>query len=78
LTEPMRVPKGTSVEFIGSYDNSTKNKSNPDPKQTVTWGEKTTDEMMQGRIFYESADENLNVMVKKGRAVPNESASKNQ
>jgi hypothetical protein len=78
LTEPMRVPKGTSVEFIGTYDNSAKNKYNPDPKQTVTWGEKTTDEMMQGRIFYESVDENLNVTVKKGRTVPNESASKNQ
>jgi len=35
----------------------------------VKWGEKTTDEMMQGRMFYEVADENLNVQVKKGRAV---------
>ncbi len=78
LTEPMRVAKGTSVEFIGTYDNSTKNKFNPDPTQTVTWGEKTTDEMMQGRIFYESVDENLNVLVKKGHTVPNQSASKNQ
>jgi hypothetical protein len=25
--------------------------------------------MMQGRMFYEVADENLNVQVKKGRAV---------
>lgn len=69
LTEPMKVPKGTSVEFIGAYDNSAKNKFNPDPTQTVRWGEKTTDEMMQGRIFYESVDENLNILVKKGRAV---------
>jgi hypothetical protein len=35
----------------------------------VKWGEKTTDEMMQGRMFYEVADENLNVQVKKGRAI---------
>lgn len=70
LTEPMRVPKGTKVDFIGTYDNSARNKFNPDPTQTVRWGEKTTDEMMQGRIFYESVDENLNLKVKKGKAVP--------
>jgi hypothetical protein len=76
LTEPMRVPKGTSVEFIGTYDNSTKNKYNPDPTKEVHWGEKTTDEMMQGRIFYESVDENLNLTVKKGHTVAAESAKK--
>jgi hypothetical protein len=74
LTEPMRVPKGTKVDFIGTYDNSAKNKFNPDPTQTVKWGEKTTDEMMQGRLFYESADEQLNIKVKKGRMMPSDSA----
>jgi hypothetical protein len=74
LSEPMRVPKGTKVEFIGTYDNSAKNKFNPDPTQTVKWGEKTTDEMMQGRLFYESADEQLNIKVKKGRMMPSDSA----
>ena len=55
------------------------NKFNPDPTQIVRWGEKTTDEMMQGRIFYESVDENLNVRVKKGRVVPAaESASRGE
>jgi hypothetical protein len=69
LSEPMRVPKGTKVEFIGAYDNSKQNKFNPDPTATIRWGEKTTDEMMQGRIFYEVADEKLNLKVKKGRVV---------
>src|SRR2546423_6012326 len=79
LKEPMRVPKGTTVEYIGTYDNSAKNKFNPDPTKTVHWGEKTTDEMMQGRIFYEAADEKLNLWVKKGRAVAaSEAASKGQ
>ena len=79
LKEPLRVPKGTAVEFIGTYDNSPKNRFNPDPTKTVWWGEKTSDEMMQGRIFYEAADENLNLQVKKGRAVAAaESASKGQ
>ena len=68
LTEPLHVPKGTKIDFTGTYDNSPKNRFNPDPTQTVSWGEKTTDEMMQGRIFYESIDENLNLMVKKGIA----------
>jgi hypothetical protein len=67
--EPLRVPKGTSVDFIGTYDNSPANRFNPDPTKTVRWGEKTTDEMMQGRIFYEVADENLNLQVKKGHVV---------
>lgn len=69
LTSPMRVPKGTQVEFIGTYDNSPRNRYNPDPNATIRWGEKTTDEMMQGRIFWESADEKLNLTVKKGRVV---------
>jgi len=79
LKEPLRVPKGTTVEYIGTYDNSAKNRFNPDPTKTVHWGEKTTDEMMQGRIFYEAADENLNIWVKKGRPVTAaEAASKGQ
>ena len=74
LQEPIRVPKGTEVEFIGAYDNSAKNKFNPDPTKLIHWGENTVDEMMQGRIFWESVDEQLNVRVKKGRVVTNESA----
>lgn len=76
LKEPMRVPKGTQVEFIGTYDNSKGNKFNPDPTATIRWGEKTTDEMMQGRLFYESVDEQLNLRVKNGRVVPTETANK--
>jgi len=72
------VPKGTQVDFIGTYDNSPANKFNPDPAKTVHWGEKTTDEMMQGRIFYEFVDQNLNLQVRKGRVVPTESASQKQ
>jgi hypothetical protein len=79
LAQPISVPKGTAVEFIGTYDNSAKNKFNPDPTKTIRWGEKTTDEMMQGRIFYESASEDLNLKVKKGRAVTTaETAGKEQ
>lgn len=78
LNEPMRVPKGTWVEYTGTYDNSARNKFNPDPNQVVRWGEFTKDEMMQGRIFYEAADENLNLRVVKGRAVQSGDAGKGQ
>ncbi|HEU4387465.1 MAG TPA: cytochrome c [Blastocatellia bacterium] len=75
LKEPMRVPKGTVVEYVGTYDNSAKNKFNPDPAKTVRWGEKTTDEMMQGRIFYDDANEDLNLTIRKGRVVGTDGAS---
>jgi hypothetical protein len=75
LTEPLRVPKGTVAEYIGTYDNSDKNRFNPNPAQTVRWGEKTVDEMMQGRIFYEAADEDLNLRVVKGLPVAESDAS---
>ena len=78
LVQPMRVPKGTSVEFIGTYDNSPANKFNPDPTKAVHWGEKTTDEMMQGRIFWEAADENLNLTVKKGHAIASGDSARKQ
>lgn len=78
LDQPIRVPKGTVVEYVGTYDNSAKNRFNPDPTQTVRWGEFTKDEMMQGRIFYEAADEKLNLRVVKGHAVPTGDAAKGQ
>ncbi|HEY7545761.1 MAG TPA: hypothetical protein VID27_12795, partial [Blastocatellia bacterium] len=78
LDEPMRVPKGTWVEFIGGYDNTARNKFNPDPNQVVRWGEFTKDEMMQGRIFYEASDENLNLRVVKGRALQAGDAARGQ
>jgi hypothetical protein len=78
LEKPIRVPKGTVVEYIGAYDNSAKNKFNPNPSQTVRWGEFTVDEMMQGRIFYEAADEDLDLRVVKGRAIPSGEAARGQ
>jgi hypothetical protein len=39
------LPKGTMLHFIAWYDNTTNNKSNPDPDQWVGWGDRTVDEM---------------------------------
>jgi peroxiredoxin len=44
--EPVPLPKGTKIEVVAYYDNSTKNPRNPsNPPKAVRWGEQTTDEM---------------------------------
>ena len=51
-----KVPAGTVVEVIMAWDNSADNPSNPDPTQTVTFGQPTTSEMMFGFITYADAE----------------------
>ncbi len=46
--KPLQVPKGTKIEATAWYDNSPNNKYNPDPTQTVKWGDQTFQEMMIG------------------------------
>ena len=43
---PLAVPRGTRIEAVAHYDNSTKNPRNPDPAREVRFGEQTWDEMM--------------------------------
>jgi hypothetical protein len=50
LAEPKLLPKGTRLEVIATFDNSTANPLNPDPSATVRWGDQTWEEMMIG--FY--------------------------
>lgn len=52
LTEPKLLPKGTRIQVTGVFDNSTKNKYNPDPTKDVRYGEPTYDEMMLGFMDY--------------------------
>jgi hypothetical protein len=51
------LPKGTRLDCVAHYDNSAKNKFNPDPTQTVRWGDQTWEEMMIGWYTYAKADE---------------------
>jgi hypothetical protein len=44
--EPIKVPKGTKLIVYAHYDNSENNKFNPDPNQTVHYGDMTWEEMM--------------------------------
>ena len=48
LAEPKLLPKGTTLRGEARYNNSTSNLANPDPTQTVRWGEQTWEEMMIG------------------------------
>ena len=48
LKRPVNIPKGTKLIVTAHFDNSTKNKYNPDPSKDVRWGDPTYDEMMIG------------------------------
>jgi mono/diheme cytochrome c family protein len=48
LAKPKLMPKGTKLEVMAHYDNSTGNKFNPDPTKDVRWGDQTWEEMMIG------------------------------
>ena len=56
--EPLFLPAGTRVELVSHFDNSVENPANPhDPPVPVGWGEKTTDEMCIGFLYYVKASE---------------------
>jgi len=46
--QPKFMPKGTILKCNAHFDNSAENLSNPDPAQTVRFGDQTWDEMMIG------------------------------
>jgi peroxiredoxin/mono/diheme cytochrome c family protein len=48
FADPLFIPKGTKLSWIGCWDNSADNPRNPDPSKTVRWGLQTWDEMMNG------------------------------
>ena len=54
LEEPIFMPKGSTLEAEFHYDNSPNNRFNPDPTQTVRWGDQTWEEMMLG--YYGTVD----------------------
>jgi len=55
LKEPVFIPKGTKFIVTAHFDNSEKNKYNPDPTKNVRWGDPTYDEMMIGWMDYRVA-----------------------
>ena len=51
-TKPLAMPKGSKIDVIAHFDNSTGNKLNPDPSKPVRFGQQTWDEMMNGFFDY--------------------------
>lgn len=48
VAKPISLPKGAYLQCVAHFDNSENNLSNPDPTQTVRWGDQTWNEMMIG------------------------------
>jgi peroxiredoxin len=57
--KPVDMPKGSKLHCTAHFDNSTKNKNNPDATKPVSWGDQTWEEMMIGWIdfYYDRAIE---------------------
>ncbi len=47
-----RMPKGSKIKLTTVFDNSEENPYNPDPTETVRWGEPTTAEMSFGWMSF--------------------------
>jgi len=54
---PVKVPAGSKLIATYTYDNSTRNPANPDPKRTVPWGDQSFDEMFFTALRYRWVDE---------------------
>ena len=52
LAEPRHIPAGSKLDVTAWYDNSVNNKYNPNPNETVRWGDQTFNEMMIGFFNY--------------------------
>lgn len=51
-TKPLLVKAGSTIEAVAWYDNSPDNPANPNPNETVKWGDQTDEEMLIGYIEY--------------------------
>jgi peroxiredoxin len=56
LEKSLHLPTGTRIDCTAYFDNSPGNPNNPDPTQTVRWGDQTWEEMMIGFVDYYYAD----------------------
>ncbi|HZV07114.1 MAG TPA: redoxin domain-containing protein [Gemmataceae bacterium] len=59
LAEPKRMPEGTILHCTAIFDNSARNRSNPDPNAAVTFGDQTWEEMMVGYFDMALDDQDL-------------------
>lgn len=59
FAEPVTVPAGAKLVATYLYDNSVRNAANPDPDDTVIWGDQSWEEMHYTSIYYEWTDERV-------------------
>ena len=52
LKEPLKVPAGSTIKTVGSYDNSPRNRWASEPQKEVYWSEQSWDEMYNGFRVY--------------------------
>ena len=52
LATPLKAPAGSKIITRWTYDNSTRNKDNPDQARLVTWGEQSDEEMLAMYLHY--------------------------
>lgn len=76
LAKPVRLPKGTRLDYTAVFDNSANNPANPDPKKSVQWGDQSFEEMHVGftEIAF-PADADPNVAVLSGTTRPKPTAT---
>ena len=51
--EPLSLQPGDKLRITATFDNSSANPHNPDPKKRVGWGDQTFEEMMVGFISFD-------------------------
>jgi hypothetical protein len=68
LQSILLLPKGTRIDCVAHFDNSSNNKYNPDPTKAVHWGEQTWEEMMIGFFTYTVPYEPLSAAAAEARA----------
>lgn len=73
LVKPLRLPKGTVLEYTATFDNSANNPHNPDPTKTIQWGDQSWEEMNIGFTevaFPARADPNIAVLSDTSKPAP--------
>jgi hypothetical protein len=50
--EPIRLPAGSTLKFVGHWDNTRLNPNNPNPEKRVLFGEESSDEMSNLGVTY--------------------------
>ena len=72
------LPRGAIIKVTAWHDNTTANKSNPDPKQYVTLGDRSVDEMAHSnQVVIFISDEDYDKIIKE-RAAKKAAATNNQ